>query len=52
LGLFSLEKRRLEGLINVYKFLKESAKKTKPGSIQWFPFARTKGSGHRNIGFL
>jgi len=38
LGLFSLEKRRFRGgLIDTYKYLIWGAKKTEPGSFQWYP---------------
>lgn len=35
-------------LINVYKYLKERAKKTKPGSFQWCPEPGQEGVG-RNL---
>ena len=59
LGLFSLEKRRLRGILSMYvNTWREGAKGTEPGSFQWCPVAgpeamgtnwtdRTRDNGHR-----
>ena len=48
LGLFSLEMRRLSGILPIYiNSLRNGAKKVEPGFFSATASARTRGSGHK-----